>query len=104
MKQLNKILLLLLMLVLSVGSAWAQKTLVRGTIMDGTFNEPLAGANVIWQNKDGRTITGAQTDFNGNFSLQDVIRPGDSLIVSFTGYKKQTISLKSSVTTYNVTL
>ena len=104
MKQLHKILLLLWMLTLAVGSAWAQKTLVRGTVMDGTFNEPLAGANVIWQNKDGRTITGSQADFNGNFSLQEVIRPGDVLIISFTGYKKQTIPLQSDVTVYNVTL
>ena len=83
MKQFNKI-LLLLMLTLLPGLAWAQKTLVRGTIMDGTFNEPMAGANVIWQNKDGRTITGAQTDFNGNFSLQEVIRQGDVLVISFS--------------------
>jgi TonB-linked SusC/RagA family outer membrane protein len=103
MKQFNKI-LLLLMLTLLPGLAWAQKTLVRGTIMDGTFNEPMAGANVIWQNKDGRTITGAQTDFNGNFSLQEVIRTGDVLVISFTGYKKQTIPITANQKVYDVTL
>lgn len=72
--------------------------------MDGTFNEPMAGANVIWQNKDGRTITGAQTDFNGNFSLQEVIRQGDVLVISFTGYKKQTIPITANQKVYDVTL
>ncbi|MBP5346672.1 MAG: SusC/RagA family TonB-linked outer membrane protein [Bacteroidales bacterium] len=103
MKQYNKILLLLLLTLLP-GLAWAQKALVRGTVMDGTFNEPMAGANVVWQNKDGRTLTGAQTDFNGNFSLQEVIRTGDVLVFSFTGYKKLTIELTPSKTVYDVTL
>jgi len=103
MKQFSKILLLLLLTLLP-GSAMAQRTLVRGTIMDGTFNEPMAGANVIWQNKDGRTITGAQTDFNGEFSFQEVIRQGDVLIISFTGYKKVTLPLVASQSVYNATL
>lgn len=103
MKSFNKYLLLLLLCLLT-GTAMAQKTLVRGTVMDGTFDEPMAGANVIWQNKDGRTITGSQTDFDGNFSFADVIRPGDVLIISFTGYKKQTIPLTAGKTVFNVTL
>ncbi len=72
--------------------------------MDGVFNEPMAGANVIWQNKDGRTITGAQTDFNGEFSFQEVIRQGDVLIISFTGYKKLTLPLVASQSVYDATL
>ena len=103
MKQFSKILLLLLLTLLP-GLALAQKMLVRGTIMDGTFNEPMAGANVIWQNKDGRTITGCQTDFNGNFSIQEMLRPGDVLVISFTGYKKQIIPLQASQSVYNATL
>ncbi len=103
MKKFSKILLLLLLTLLP-GMAMAQRTLVRGTIMDGVFNEPMAGANVIWQNKDGRTITGAQTDFNGEFSFQEVIRQGDVLIISFTGYKKLTLPLVASQSVYNATL
>ncbi|MCR5361892.1 MAG: SusC/RagA family TonB-linked outer membrane protein [Bacteroidales bacterium] len=103
MKQFSKILLLLLLL-LAPGMVWAQKMLVRGTIIDGTFNEPMAGANVIWQNKDGRTITGCQTDFNGNYSFQEVMRPGDVLVVSFTGYKKLTIPLVATQGVYDATM
>ena len=103
MKQICKILLLLLLTLLP-GLALAQKMLVRGTVMDGTFNEPMAGANVIWQNKDGRTITGTQTDFNGEFSFQEVMRAGDVLVISFTGYKKMEIQLTPSQSVYEVTL
>lgn len=103
MKTFIRILLFILLSTLSL-PAMAQKTMIRGTIMDGTFDEPMAGANVVWQNKDGRILTGAQTDFNGNFSLAEMIRPGDVLIISFTGYKKQTISITASQTVYNVTL
>ncbi len=103
MKQISKILLLLLLTLLP-GLALAQKMLVRGTVMDGTFNEPMAGANVIWQNKDGRTITGTQTDFNGEFSFQEVMRAGDMLVISFTGYKKMEIQLTPSQNVYEVTL
>ena len=104
MKTYKRILLFLLLCTLSVSAALAQKTLIRGTIMDGTFDEPLAGANVVWQNKDGRTVTGAQTDFNGNFSLAEMVRPGDVLVVSFTGYKKQTLPITTSQTVYNLTM
>lgn len=103
MKNLSKILLLILLSILP-GFALAQKTLIRGTVMDGTFNEPMAGASVVWQNKDGRTITGAQTDFNGNFSFSEVIHPGDVLRISFSGYKTQIVGVSAKNPVINVTL
>lgn len=104
MKQLFSKFLLLILLSFLPGMLLAQRTAVRGTVMDGTFNEPMAGANVIWQNKDGRTITGAQTDFDGNFSFADVVRPGDQLVITFTGYKKITLPLSADKQVYNCTM
>lgn len=104
MKQFSKWLLLVLWVGLLPAVLWAQRTAVRGTIMDGTFNEPMAGANVIWRNKDGRTITGAQTDFNGNFSFADVVRPGDQLVISFTGYRTLELPLSADKQVYNATM
>ena len=104
MKQIfNKILLLILLSVMPL-SALAQQTLIRGVIMDGTFNEPMYGANVTWQNKDGRIKGGMQTNFDGSFSLSDVIMPGDMLVVSFTGYTKQTVPITAGQTVFNITL
>ena len=103
MKQLSKYLLLVLLSLLP-GYALAQKTLIRGTVMDGTFDEPMYGANVTWQNKDGRIKGGQQTNFDGTFSLSDVVLPGDVLVISFTGYAKETLPITEAQTVYNVTL
>lgn len=104
MKQIfNKILLLILLSVMPL-SALAQQTLIRGVIMDGAFNEPMYGANVTWQNKDGRIKGGMQTNFDGSFSLSDVIMPGDMLVVSFTGYTKQSVPITAAKTVFNITL
>lgn len=104
MKKLFNVYLVLALMILLPGYAFAQKTLIRGVVMDGTFDEPMYGASVVWQNKDGRTVGGQQTNFDGSFALSEMLRPGDVLVISFTGYAKQTIPLSASNTVINVTL
>lgn len=104
MKKIFSVFLMLALLSLMPGYALAQRTLVRGVIMDGTFDEPMYGANVVWQNKDGRIVGGQQTNFDGSFSLSEVMKPGDVLVITFTGYTKQTIPLVAGQSVYNVTL
>ncbi|SFN49717.1 SusC/RagA family TonB-linked outer membrane protein [Salegentibacter flavus] len=70
--------------------SWAQTIEVSGTVIDGSNNFPLPGANVIVKN----TTNGTQTDFDGNFSLE--ASRGDILVVSFLGYVTQEVPATDS--------
>ena len=76
--------------------AYAQKT-VTGTVVDAT-GEPMIGVSIL---VDGTTIGGV-TDFDGNFTIQNVPENG-VLKISYVGFKDQKIPVagKSSI---NVTL
>ena len=76
--------------------AYAQKT-VTGTVVD-TTGEPMIGVSIL---VDG-TTNGGVTDFDGNFTIQNV--PEDGVLkISYVGFKDQKIPVagKSSI---NVTL
>ncbi|WP_034042063.1 SusC/RagA family TonB-linked outer membrane protein [Wocania ichthyoenteri] len=62
---------------------------IKGKIT-GTDGIPLIGVNIIIQN----TTTGAQSDFDGNFSIQ--ANKGDVLEFSYLGMKTQTITVEDS--------
>ena len=67
---------------------------ISGTITERIDEKafPLAGANVYWLN----TAIGTVTDFDGNFEL--VYKPEyKKLIISFVGYKTDTISVSDAV-------
>ena len=67
-----------------------------GNVVDKTTNSPLIGANAVWKG----TNKGTSTDATGNFTLQltDAISP--QIIVSYLGYKPDTIDVsgKTAVT------
>ena len=65
---------------------------VTGTITENVDNKevPLGGANVYWLN----TQVGTVTDFDGNFEL-DYKPEYKKLVISFVGYKTDTISINS---------
>lgn len=94
----NKITLFLstILCVFMYTSSYAQEKNVTGTVKD-VSNIPLPGVNVLIKN----TTRGAQTDFDGNFSIS--AKPGEVLVISFVGMKTTeiTIDAKSS---YNVVL
>ncbi|WP_373519200.1 SusC/RagA family TonB-linked outer membrane protein [Pricia sp.] len=76
--------------------AFTQAQEVSGTVSDATG--PLPGASVVVKG----TTTGAQTDFDGNYTLSDV--PDDAtLVFSYIGYANQEVAV-SGQTTINVTL
>ena len=77
--------------------AVGQRT-ITGVITDADSNEPLIGANVIISG----TGTGTITDLDGSYSLS-VPDGAESLVISYTGYIEQTITLGSS-NTLNVAL
>ncbi|EJF11725.1 carboxypeptidase-like regulatory domain-containing protein, partial [Pontibacter sp. BAB1700] len=60
-----------------------------GTVVDKATNSPLIGANAVWKG----TTKGTSTDATGSFSLQlsDAVTP--EIIVSYLGYKPDTIDV-----------
>lgn len=98
----RKVLLMLLVLVGSVSMTMAQRT-VKGTVKDDK-GESLIGATVIVKG----TTVGTTTNLNGEYSVQ-VPAGSDVLVVSYTGFSSQEVTIGSSnmvdvVLTQGVTL
>jgi TonB-linked SusC/RagA family outer membrane protein len=85
-----KKLIFLILLFFNVIFAFAQ-TNVRGKILDKLNQAPLAGVNVIQKN----TSSGVVTDFDGNFTIEDV-SPTAVFIISYVGFKTQVISFQDN--------
>ena len=85
---------LLLMAVLFTGVSFAQT--VSGTVSEE--NGPLPGASVVVKG----TTNGASTDFDGNFTLNNV--PSDAtLVVSYIGFSTKEVAVNGK-STINITL
>jgi len=80
--------------ILSFGLAKAQE--VSGTVSDA--NGPLPGASVVVKG----TTNGTQTDFDGNFTLNNV-ESDATLVISYIGYSTQEVAVDGR-TTINVVL
>jgi TonB-dependent SusC/RagA subfamily outer membrane receptor len=91
---LNKCLLIALLACLP-GLIQAQRVLIRGVVTAYEDKQPLPGAYLLLQNSDGRVVANTITDYEGNYSLLSVIKPGDVLVVSYSGFKKQTIPVEN---------
>lgn len=74
-----------LLLMLTVQLAVAQKQQVRGVVLDD-LGDPVMGANVV----EKGTTNGVTTDLDGNFSLQ--VGQKATLVVSFIGYASQEVA------------
>jgi TonB-linked SusC/RagA family outer membrane protein len=75
--------------------SFAQEKTVTGTITDGKL--PLSGANVVIKG----SAKGVSADLDGKYSIK--AKPGDVLVVSFSGYEKKSVTV-GSANSYNVTL
>ncbi len=75
-----------------------EKVLIRGKVISGTDNEPLIGVSVVEVDKDNRTITGTQTDLDGNYSLRVSAESNHKLFFSYIGFKNQTLSISADRT------
>ena len=69
----------------------AQSGTITGSVTDSSNNDLLPGVNVLVKN----TTNGTNTDFNGNFSLNNVSN-GDVLVFSYIGYKTLELKVSSS--------
>ena len=93
----RKLLLLLSLITVTALSASAEK--VSGTVTDAADGEPLIGATVMIKEKPG---VGVATDFDGNYSID--VQPGQTLKVTYIGYKNAEKKVASGVATYDFAL
>lgn len=76
---------ILLTLITTSYSGFAQKTKIMGVVIDKISQEPLPFVNIILKN----THIGTITDVNGNFKIETTTS-GDFIIATFLGYKSCT--------------
>ncbi|MEO5911638.1 MAG: SusC/RagA family TonB-linked outer membrane protein, partial [Pelobium sp.] len=62
-----------------------QKVIVRGKVIDSKDKSTVIGASVFETDKDGRTVSGTQTDIDGNYALR-VSDMTNKISVSYLGY------------------
>lgn len=82
-----------ILLLLAAVFSQAQNITVHGTVVSATDNEPLIGASVVC-GIEGPSL-GVATDIDGNFEI--TVPNGANLIVSYIGYKTQTIQAESKM-------
>ena len=96
-KNLTTFLALVSILMLNVFNLSAQT--VNGKIVDDSNDEPIIGASIQLEN----SYSGTVSDIDGNFSLQVESLPAN-IIVSYTGFVSQTITVDSYDGTVEVRL
>ncbi|WP_374163219.1 SusC/RagA family TonB-linked outer membrane protein [Arcticibacter sp. MXS-1] len=77
---------LMMIVCLSVQTAYSQNRRISGTVTDAKTGEPLIGVSV----KVKGTNTGASTDAAGSFTVT-VTTPGATLLFSYMGYQPQEV-------------
>ncbi|UKM65753.1 TonB-dependent receptor [Flavobacteriaceae bacterium GSB9] len=91
--------ILLIVMLLSVGSVMAQS--ISGNVKDEA-GVPLPGVNVILEG----TSKGSVTDFDGNYSINNVENGTYTLVASFLGYAKfsQSVTVSGADVLVNLTM
>jgi len=85
--------LLIIILLSGFCNLYAQKSaIIKGQITDALTGAPMEFVNVVEMDKNGRFVSGAMSDLNGNFIIK-VSNDKNPLQVSFIGYKKQNVDI-----------
>ncbi len=84
-----KSILLTICFIAATLMATMAQTVLTGTVVDGTTNTPLAGANLLING----TATGTLTNAKGEFRLQTDRKPPFALIISSVGYGRQIVNV-----------
>jgi hypothetical protein len=80
----TRIFLILLLLLISLSSVFAQQATVRGRVFDAVSNEPLPFVNVVVAG----TNTGTVTDLDGNFQIIGLKAGFVRIQASYIGYRQ----------------
>ena len=81
-------------------AALAQGVRISGTVTDS--EGPVMMGNVVERDANNRIVSAAQTDFNGNFSMQ-IKSTKNKLVVSYVGDKTKVLNIGNQ-TVFKVTL
>lgn len=85
--------------LMSVGMM-AQSKRISGTVSDP--QGPVMMANITERDANNRIVSAAQTDINGNFSME-VKNPNNKLVITYVGDKTKTIKIGNAAT-FDITL
>ncbi|MEM9298781.1 MAG: TonB-dependent receptor [Bacteroidota bacterium] len=91
----TKVVLAFFGLCCSFGFSLAQSTTISGNVIDESYNDPLAGVNIVVKGK----VVGTISDPDGNFSLTVDQAPPLTLVFSFIGFETQEIEITNATTT-----
>ena len=86
----NKLYLLVVGLIFTSSSIFAQSGSLEGKISDKNTGETVPFANVVAK-RNGNQIAGVTTDFDGNYTIKPLYPCTYDLIVSFVGYCQVTL-------------
>jgi len=86
MKNIKKIIILILVLCSFVGAYSQTKTTIRGKVIDQKDKSPIIGATIVESDKENRVVNGVITDIDGNFAYQ-MKNPANTMKVSVIGYQ-----------------
>lgn len=81
--------LIIILLVLSVNIAEAQKTEISGKITEAGSNNPIPYVSIVFKG----TFTGTMSDINGNYNLSSA-KPASIIEFTAVGYNKQVFTIK----------
>ena len=95
----KKLLSVLFLLSFILTPVFAQNVSVSGKVVSAVDNEPLPGVNVVVK---GNAAIGTITNLDGQWTLS--APKGATLSISFIGFKTVDVTLKESVSVYNVSL
>ena len=90
MKNIRKVIILLLFAISFIDASAQQKSILRGRIIDKNDQTTIIGANVIEYDKDNRVVNGTTSNINGDFVLQ-MKDPAHVVKISVIGYETQEI-------------
>ncbi|MEM1405221.1 MAG: TonB-dependent receptor [Bacteroidota bacterium] len=90
----TKVVLAFFGLCCSFGFSLAQSTTISGSVIDESYNDPLAGVNIVVKGK----VVGTISDPEGNFSLSVDQAPPLTLVFSFIGFETQEIEITNATT------
>lgn len=87
--EIARITTMLLFVMLSALTAFAQNITVKGVISDGQINEPLMGVTV---REKGNNTNGVVSDLDGNYSIS--VKSNATLVFSYMGFKDEEVAVQ----------
>lgn len=88
----KKFLLLALLFMLGMVAVQAQNLVIHGRVIEDSSAAGIANVSVV----ETQTKRGVSTDANGNFTLTIPARTSATLLISYVGYRPQTITANGS--------